>query len=272
MPQKYVYFFGGGKAEGDAKMKELLGGKGANLAEMVNIKLPVPAGFTITTEVCTYYYAHKKKFPPELKSQVLDSLRKTEKVMGCKFGDVKNPLLVSVRSGARASMPGMMDTILNLGLNDKTVAGLIKKTNNPRFVYDSYRRFVQMYGDVVLDLKPTNKHQIDPFEEIIEHKKKNKGITNDLDFTADDLRDLAIEFKAAIKKGTGEEGIFSQGKKKGSDKNKFNYRVTGQELQFLDKKSGMATQRFIIDELSATTLRFHNALKDCEVKTFTRLE
>jgi len=205
MPQKYVYFFGGGKAEGDAKMKELLGGKGANLAEMVNIKLPVPAGFTITTEVCTYYYAHKKKFPPELKSQVLDSLRKTEKVMGCKFGDVKNPLLVSVRSGARASMPGMMDTILNLGLNDKTVAGLIKKTNNPRFVYDSYRRFVQMYGDVVLDLKPTNKHQIDPFEEIIEHKKKNKGITNDLDLPANDLRDLAIEFKAAIKKGTGED-------------------------------------------------------------------
>lgn len=205
MPQKYVYFFGGGKAEGDAKMKELLGGKGANLAEMVNIKLPVPAGFTITTEVCTYYYAHKKKFPPELKAQVLDSLRKTEKVMGCKFGDVKNPLLVSVRSGARASMPGMMDTILNLGLNDKTVAGLIKKTNNPRFVYDSYRRFVQMYGDVVLDLKPTDKHQIDPFEEIIEHKKKDKGITNDLDFNAEDLRDLAIEFKAAIKKGTGED-------------------------------------------------------------------
>lgn len=205
MPQKYVYFFGGGKAEGDAKMKELLGGKGANLAEMVNIKLPVPAGFTITTEVCTYYYAHKKKFPPELKKQVLDALKKTEKVMGCKFGDVKNPLLVSVRSGARASMPGMMDTILNLGLNDKTVDGLIKKTNNPRFVYDSYRRFVQMYGDVVLDLKPTDKHQIDPFEEIIEHKKKEKGITNDLDFNAEDLRDLAIEFKAAIKKGTGED-------------------------------------------------------------------
>lgn len=205
MPQKYVYFFGGGKAEGDAKMKELLGGKGANLAEMVNIKLPVPAGFTITTEVCTYYYDHKKKFPPELKKQVLDSLKKTEKVMGCKFGEVKNPLLVSVRSGARASMPGMMDTILNLGLNDKTVEGLIKKTGNPRFVYDSYRRFVQMYGDVVLDLKPTDKHQVDPFEEIIEHKKKEKGITNDLDFNAEDLRDLAIEFKAAIKKGTGED-------------------------------------------------------------------
>lgn len=204
MPQKYVYFFGGGKAEGDAKMKELLGGKGANLAEMVNIKLPVPAGFTITTEVCTYYYDHKKKFPPELKTQVLDALKKVEKVMGCKFGDVKNPLLVSVRSGARASMPGMMDTILNLGLNDKTADSMIKKTKNPRFVFDSYRRFVQMYGDVVLDLKPTDKHQIDPFEEIIEHKKKEKGITSDLEFTATDLQELVLEFKAAIKKGTGE--------------------------------------------------------------------
>lgn len=203
MPQKYVYFFGGGKAEGDAKMKNLLGGKGANLAEMVNIKLPVPAGFTITTEVCTYYYDNKKKFPSILKSQVLDALKKVEKVMGSKFGDVKNPLLVSVRSGARASMPGMMDTILNLGLNDKTVEGMIKKTNNPRFVYDSYRRFVQMYGDVVLDLKPTDKHQIDPFEEIIEKKKKQIGITNDLEFNAEDLQELVIEFKAAIKKGTG---------------------------------------------------------------------
>lgn len=205
MPQKYVYFFGGGKAEGDAKMKELLGGKGANLAEMVNIKLPVPAGFTITTEVCTYYYANKKKFPSELKNQVLDALKKVEKVMECKFGDPKNPLLVSVRSGARASMPGMMDTILNLGLNDKTVDGMIKKTKNPRFVYDSYRRFVQMYGDVVLDLKPTDKHQIDPFEEIIERKKKEKGISSDLEFSALDLQELVIEFKAAIKAGTGED-------------------------------------------------------------------
>lgn len=205
MPQKYVYFFGGGKAEGDAKMKELLGGKGANLAEMVNIKLPVPAGFTITTEVCTYYYANKKKFPRELKAQVLDALKKVEKAMGSKFGDSKNPLLVSVRSGARASMPGMMDTILNLGLNDKTVDGMIKKTKNPRFVYDSYRRFVQMYGDVVLDLKPTDKHQIDPFEEIIERKKKEKGISSDLEFSALDLQELVIEFKAAIKSGTGED-------------------------------------------------------------------
>ncbi len=203
MPQKYVYFFGGGKAEGDAKMKNLLGGKGANLAEMVNIKLPVPAGFTITTEVCTYYYKHAKKYPKELKAQVLDSLKKIERVMGCKFGDVKNPLLVSVRSGARASMPGMMDTILNLGLNDKTVEGMIKKTKNPRFVYDSYRRFVQMYGDVVLDLKPTDKNQVDPFEEIIEKKKHAKGFTNDTEFTTEDLQDLVLEFKAAIKKGTG---------------------------------------------------------------------
>lgn len=203
MPQKYVYFFGGGKAEGDAKMKNLLGGKGANLAEMVNIKLPVPAGFTITTEVCTHFYKHAKKYPKELKAQVLDALKKIEKVMGSKFGDVKNPLLVSVRSGARASMPGMMDTILNLGLNDKTVEGMIKKTKNPRFVYDSYRRFVQMYGDVVLDLKPTDKNQIDPFEEIIEKKKHTKGFTNDTEFTTEDLQDLVVEFKAAIKKGTG---------------------------------------------------------------------
>ncbi|MGE5497981.1 MAG: PEP/pyruvate-binding domain-containing protein, partial [Syntrophothermus sp.] len=147
---KYVYFFGAPKAEGKADMKNLLGGKGANLAEMINIGLPVPAGFTITTEVCTYYYENKKKYPKELEAQVLASLKKVEKEMGAKFGDSKNPLLVSVRSGARASMPGMMDTILNLGLNDVTVEGLIAKTNNPRFVYDSYRRSVQMYGDVVL--------------------------------------------------------------------------------------------------------------------------
>jgi len=203
MPKKYVYYFGAGKAEGDAKMKNLLGGKGANLAEMVNIKLPVPAGFTITTEVCTYFYKNHKKYPPELKKEVLAALAKVERTMGAKFGDVKNPLLVSVRSGARASMPGMMDTILNLGLNDKTVEGMIKKTKNPRFVYDSYRRFVQMYGDVVLDLKSTDKHQVDPFEEIIEHRKKAKGYTDDLEFTSEDLKDLVAEFKTAIKKGTG---------------------------------------------------------------------
>lgn len=203
--QKYVYFFGGKKAEGKADMKALLGGKGANLAEMVNIGLPVPAGFTITTEVCTYYYKNNHKYPKELKAQVLDALKKVEKEMGAVFGDPKNPLLVSVRSGARASMPGMMDTILNLGLNDVTVQGLIEKTNNPRFAYDSYRRFVQMYGDVVLGLKPQDKHEHDPFEVIIENKKHAKGVKLDTELTADDLKDLVSEFKAAIKEKTGHD-------------------------------------------------------------------
>ena len=174
--QKYVYFFGGKKAEGKAQMKELLGGKGANLAEMVNIGIPVPAGFTITTEVCTYYYANKNKYPKELVAQVKQALERVEKAMSAKFGDAKNPLLLSVRSGARASMPGMMDTILNLGLNDAVVEGMIKKTNNPRFVYDSYRRFVQMYGDVVLGLKPVDKHEHDPFEVILDAKKAKRKI------------------------------------------------------------------------------------------------
>lgn len=205
MPTKYVYYFGKGKAEGKAGMKSLLGGKGANLAEMTNIKLPVPPGFTITTEACNYYYANKKKYPAELKKQVEDALKKIEKDMGCKFGDSSNPLLLSVRSGARASMPGMMDTVLNLGLNDKSVKGLIEKTGNERFVYDSYRRFVQMYGDVVMDLKPKDKHQVDPFEEIIEHKKKRRKIKNDIDFNADDLKVLVDEFKKAIKNETGKE-------------------------------------------------------------------
>ncbi|MEO8446845.1 MAG: pyruvate, phosphate dikinase [bacterium] len=204
MPKKYVYYFGNGVAEGKADMKSLLGGKGANLAEMTNIKLPVPPGFTITTEVCNYYYANKKKYPKELKKQVETALKQVEKDMGCNFGDNKDPLLLSVRSGARASMPGMMDTVLNLGLNDKAVEGLILKTGNDRFVYDSYRRFVQMYGDVVMDLKPKDKNQIDPFEEIIEHKKKKRKITDDIDFTSEDLKELVFEFKAAIKKETGE--------------------------------------------------------------------
>lgn len=204
MPNKYVYYFGAGRAEGKAEMKSLLGGKGANLAEMTNIKLPVPPGFTITTEVCNYYYKNNKKYPPELKKQVEDALKKVEKDMKCKFGDISNPLLLSVRSGARASMPGMMDTVLNLGLNEESVKGLIKKTGNERFVYDSYRRFVQMYGDVVMDLKPKDKNQIDPFEEIIEHKKKRKNIRNDVDFSTKDLKELVSEFKAAIKKETGE--------------------------------------------------------------------
>ena len=185
MATKYVYYFGKGKAEGKADMKSLLGGKGANLAEMTNIKLPVPPGFTITTEVCNAYYANKKKFPKELKKQLEDALKKVEKDMGCKFGDPLNPLLLSVRSGARASMPGMMDTVLNLGLNDTTVKGLIAKTGNERFVYDSYRRFVQMYGDVVMDLKPKDKHQIDPFEEIIEAKKKKRKIESDISIAPD---------------------------------------------------------------------------------------
>ncbi len=202
---KYVYFFGGKKAEGRADMKDLLGGKGANLAEMVNIGLPVPAGFTITTEVCTYYYKNKRKYPKELKDQVLNALKKVEKYMGAKFGDPKNPLLVSVRSGARASMPGMMDTILNLGLNDETVEGLIAKTNNPRFAYDSYRRFVQMYGDVVLGLKPEDKHAEDPFEVILENKKKKHGFTLDTELTAEHLKELVAEFKAEIKKKTGND-------------------------------------------------------------------
>ncbi|MCX7878766.1 MAG: pyruvate, phosphate dikinase, partial [Ignavibacteria bacterium] len=205
MSKKFVYYFGGKKAEGRAEMKALLGGKGANLAEMVNLKLPVPPGFTITTEVCTYYYKNKRKYPKQLREQVKKALSKVEKETGMKFGDKKNPLLVSVRSGARASMPGMMDTILNLGLNDETVDGLIKKTNNPRFAWDSYRRFVQMYGDVVMGLKPVSKYDIDPFEEIIEKKKKLKGIKDDSEFTADDLKELVYQFKTEIKNRTGND-------------------------------------------------------------------
>ncbi|HET7153266.1 MAG TPA: PEP/pyruvate-binding domain-containing protein, partial [Candidatus Kapabacteria bacterium] len=200
---KYVYYFGGGKAEGNASQKDLLGGKGANLHEMTRINLPVPAGFTVSTEVCTYFYANKRTYPRTLKAEVEAALKKIEKEMGMKFGDPHNPLLVSVRSGARASMPGMMDTILNLGLNDITVHGLIARTKNPRFVYDSYRRFVQMYGDVVLDLKPKTKDDIDPFEEIIIAKKKARGVTLDVELTAEDLHELVSEFKAAIKERTG---------------------------------------------------------------------
>ncbi len=203
--KKYVYVFGSGKAEGTAEMKGLLGGKGANLAEMTNIGLPVPAGFTISTEVCTYYYAYKRTYPGSLKAEVAKSLKKVERTMGMKFGDVKNPLLLSVRSGARASMPGMMDTILNLGMNDAVADGLVKKTNNPRFVYDSYRRFVQMYGDVVLGLKPQHKDEIDPFELIIEKKKESKGVHLDTDLDASDMKELVSLFKVAIKEKTGHD-------------------------------------------------------------------
>jgi len=203
---KYVYLFGAGKAEGKASDKNLLGGKGANLAEMNLIGVPVPAGFTITTEVCGLYTKEgQAKTVAMIKKQVEDGVAEVENIMGAKFGDSENPLLVSVRSGARASMPGMMDTVLNLGLNDDTVAGLAKKSGNERFARDSYRRFVQMYGDVVLGMKPENKDDIDPFEEIIEDVKAKKNIKNDTELTVDDLEELVLSFKEAVKKMTGHD-------------------------------------------------------------------
>ena len=201
--KKFVYFFGGGKADGKAALKNLLGGKGANLAEMTSMGMPVPAGFTISTDVCTYYYQNKKKYPGQLKQDVLNALAKVEKTMGAKFGDKDNPLLVSVRSGARVSMPGMMDTVLNLGLNDVTVQGITKETGNERFAYDAYRRFVQMFGDVVLGLKPKGKDEHDPFEVIMDKIKEEKGIELDIDLTTDDLKRLVKLFKEEIKKKTG---------------------------------------------------------------------
>ncbi len=201
--RKYVYVFGGGKAEGEAGLKNLLGGKGANLAEMAALGLPVPAGFTATTAVCTAFYENKRKYPKELAPQVERALRHIEKIMGAEFGSKKNPLLVSVRSGARVSMPGMMDTVLNLGLNEDTVQGVIAKTGNERFAYDCYRRFVQMYGDVVLGLKPEHKDEIDPFEEILEKKKHAAGVKFDHELSAGQLKELVAEFKAAIKARTG---------------------------------------------------------------------
>ncbi|HID09745.1 MAG TPA: pyruvate, phosphate dikinase, partial [Candidatus Latescibacteria bacterium] len=203
MSKKYVYFFGAGRAEGSADMKELLGGKGANLAEMTNLGVPVPPGFTISTEVCTYYYRNDHRYPEGLEEQVDKALAKVEEIMGQKFGDPENPLLVSVRSGARVSMPGMMDTVLNLGLNDEAVQGLIRQTGNERFAYDSYRRFVQMYGDVVLGLKPETKDEIDPFEEVLDRKKKEKGVELDTELTAEDLKDLVVRFKELIKERLG---------------------------------------------------------------------
>jgi pyruvate, orthophosphate dikinase len=202
---KSVYFFGAGKAEGASEMKNLLGGKGANLAEMTNLNIPVPPGFTITTEVCTHYYKNGNTYPEGLKQGVEEAMRKVETIMDAKFGDTVNPLLVSVRSGARASMPGMMDTVLNLGLNDQTVAALIKRTNNPRFAYDSYRRFVAMYGDVVMGLKPEAKGEEDPFEVILHTKKKERGVKFDNELTAEDLKDLVARFKAEIKKRLGRD-------------------------------------------------------------------
>jgi len=200
---KFVYKFGGGSADGNAKMKNLLGGKGANLAEMANIGVPLPPGFTITTEMCTIYYKRNKQYPPELEKQVDDGVKFIGSIMKKEFGSAKNPLLVSVRSGARVSMPGMMDTVLNLGLNDETVKGLIKQSGNERFAWDSYRRFVQMYGDVVLGMKPESKDEEDPFEIIIDEKKEARGIKNDTDLTVSDLKELVAEFKAMIKRRRG---------------------------------------------------------------------
>ncbi len=205
MSDKYVFSFGPTGTDGSASMKELLGGKGANLAEMTNLGLPVPAGFTIGTNVCTYYYAHDKSYPPELKKAVDDAMAKIEREMGAEFGSTKNPLLVSCRSGARESMPGMMDTVLNIGLNDQTVEALAKQSGNERFAWDSYRRFVQMYGDVVLDMKPKTKHDHDPFEVLLEAKKKKAGVKLDNELTAEQLKELVKEFKKAIKDGTGKD-------------------------------------------------------------------
>ena len=203
---KRVYTFGNKEAEGNGKMRELLGGKGANLAEMNLIGIPVPPGFTITTEVCSEYYAHGKDAVIQmLRPEVEKAMKNIEKLTGMKFGDKEMPLLVSVRSGARASMPGMMDTILNLGMNDQAVEAVAKRTGNPRFAWDSYRRFIQMYGDVVLGMKPESKEDHDPFEVIIEEQKHKRGVKNDTDLTTDDLKELVRNFKAAVKKQTGED-------------------------------------------------------------------
>jgi pyruvate, orthophosphate dikinase len=206
--KKYVYFFGGNEAEGTAKMKNLLGGKGANLAEMVNIGLPVPAGFTITTEVCTYYYDHGKQYPPELKKEVEKALKKTEKAMGAVFGDKDNPLLVSVRSGARASMPGMMETVLNVGLNNTTREGLIKKTGNPRFVYDSQRRLIQMYSDVVMEkaegIEPKEGQGVRiQLERELQKMKDKHGYISDTELTSEDLKELIEIYKETVRRVLG---------------------------------------------------------------------
>lgn len=186
---KWVYTFGDGQAEGRADMRNLLGGKGANLAEMSSIGVPVPPGFTITTEVCTYYYENNHTYPAELKEQVNAAIKQMEDKMGMKFGDEENPLLVSVRSGARVSMPGMMDTVLNLGLNDKTVEGLAKRSNNPKFAYDSYRRFIQMYGDVVMGVHSEN------FEHVLDRVRDENGYKFDNQMTVEQLKDVIAEFK-----------------------------------------------------------------------------
>jgi pyruvate,orthophosphate dikinase len=202
---RYVYYFGDGKADGDGKMKPLLGGKGANLHEMTRIGLPVPAGFTISTEVCTYFYDNKRTYPAELNPQVDAALAKVEKSAGKKLGDLNNPLLLSVRSGARDSMPGMMDTILNLGMNDAVVEIVAAKSGNPRFAWDSYRRFLQMYGDVVMGVQKRENEDHDPFEVLIESVKHEAGVQYDLELTAENLQTLVANFKNLIKERTGKE-------------------------------------------------------------------
>src|SRR6185503_7013132 len=206
--QKYVYTWGNKKADGDGSMKPLLGGKGANLAEMTRIGLPVPPGFTITTEVCTYYYQHKKTYPKELQGMIKSGVAQIEKIMGTKFGDKKNmPLTVSVRSGARESMPGMMDTILNLGLNDETVLALAAATKNERFAWDCYRRFIQMYGDVVMGVQKRPDEDHEPFEVVI-HGLKHERYHEDVDdpkLTTDDLKELVVRFKKLVRDRTGKD-------------------------------------------------------------------
>ncbi len=207
--QKYVYLFGNKKADGNGSMKPLLGGKGANLAEMTRIGLPVPPGFTITTEVCTYYYAHKRSYPKELWAAVKDAIANTEKILGKRFGDVEKPLLVAVRSGARDSMPGMMDTILNLGLNDQTVLALEKVSGNPRFAWDCYRRFIQMYGDVVMGVQKSPNEDHEPFEVVIDTLKgelfPGKQHVEDTQIDVKGLKELVNRFKALVKERTGQE-------------------------------------------------------------------
>src|SRR5579885_409528 len=194
---KWVYGFGGGGAEGRADMRELLGGKGAGLAEMSNLGLPVPPGFTITTEVCTFFYQNDKQYPSDLRAQVDAALARLEQRIGAAFGDANNPLLVSVRSGARASMPGMMDTVLNLGLNDVTVEGLAKQSGDPRFAYDSYRRFIQMYGQVVLGVD----HHL--FEDLLENQKLDIGATLDTDLTGDHWKEVVAGYKGVVQQELG---------------------------------------------------------------------
>ncbi len=197
--KKYVYFFGGGKADGRGNMKDLLGGKGAGLAEMTNLKIPVPAGLTITTEACNEYFRAGKKYPAGMWEQVLGDLKKVERVMGMSLGDPVNPLLVSVRSGAKFSMPGMMDTVLNLGLNTTTINALIKKTGNERFVYDAYRRLITMFGSIVMGIDRQR------FERAIEEAKEKKGVRLDTELTAEDLKELVDKFKLIYKKAAGED-------------------------------------------------------------------